>query len=211
MIMPLIEMFFIYICFHLVLNHKQNIADILEDYDQTKNNFKQLLNHSYSHNQQLIYNTESKFDKNRPHNLTMDEMDTIMFCSIIVQENLRIRKTEIEYLTKKMNLSSTNPVYEKIGTDIFEVCIKKANIKIVNTFIINLTYFNNFKWSKNFEKFGQISFNRYKTRSDLYLTHSQRILLSLYERVDEIFRQKRVDQLEKFEKEKKQGIKDEDL
>ena len=211
MIMPIIEMFFFDICLHLVLNHKQNLADILEDYDQTKNNFNQLLNLSYSHNQQLIYNTESKFDKNHPHNLTMDEMDTIMFCSIIVQENLRIRKTEIEYLTKKMNLSSTNPVYEKIGTDIFEVCIKKANIKIVNTFIKNLNYFNNFKWNKNFEKFGQISFNRYKTRSDLYLTHSQRILLSLYERVDEIFRQKRVDQLEKFEKEKKQGIKDEDL
>ena len=43
-----------------------------------------------------------------------------MFCSIIVQETLRAKKEEVENVTKKMNLSSTNPVYEKIGTDIFE-------------------------------------------------------------------------------------------
>ena len=87
--------------------------------------------------------TES--DKNRPYNLTYDEMDTMMFYSIIIQETIRAKKKVVEEIAKKMNLTSNNPVYDKIGTDIFEQCNKKAGMDIVNKYIRNLTYLNNFK------------------------------------------------------------------
>lgn len=75
--------------------------------------------------------TES--DKNRPYNLTYDEMDTMMFYSIIIQETIRAKKKEVEEIAKKMNLTSNNPVYDKIGTDIFEQCNKKAEwILLIN-------------------------------------------------------------------------------
>jgi len=178
----------------LVFNQETNKTYSFDDYNETKGKHNQTSNHSFSHNQKQRYNTKPHYDKNRPYNLTIDEMDTMMFCSIIVQETLRAKKEEVENVTKKMNLSSTNPVYEKIGTDIFEQCNKKANIILVNTFIKNLTYFKNFRWDKNFETLGQIDFGKYNNESDLMLTQSQRILMYLYQRVDELFRQKFADE-----------------
>ena len=178
----------------IVLNQEPNQTYTFEDSNQTKNKHNPTSNHSFSHNQKQGYNQKPQYDKNRPYNLTIDEMDTMMFCSIIVQETLRAKKDEVENVTKKMNLSSSNPVYEKIGTDIFEQCNKKAHIVLVNTFIKNLTYFKNFRWDKNFETLGQIDFTKYNNESDLILTQSQRILMYLYQRVDELFRQKLADE-----------------
>ena len=178
----------------LVLNQESNQTFSFEDLNQTKNKPNPTSNNSFSHNQKQGYNPKPHYDKNRPYNLTIDEMDTMMFCSIIVQETLRAKKDEVENITKKMNLSSSNPVYEKIGTDIFEQCNKKAHIILVNTFIKNLTYFKNFRWDKNFETLEQIDFTKYNNESDLILTQSQRILMYLYQRVDELFRQKLADE-----------------
>ena len=57
-----------------------------------------------------------------------------------------------------------------------------------------MTYFKNFKWDKNFETLGQINFAKYNNESDLILTQNQRILMYLYQRVDELFRQKLADE-----------------
>lgn len=171
-----------------------NNTDIFNDSDLDTNN--------KHYNQRHRYNSmKSETDKNRPYNLTYDEMDTMMFCSIIIQETLRTKKKEVEEITKKLNLSSANPVYDKIGTDIFEQCNKKASMDIVNKYIRNLTYLNNFKWEKNFDNFATINLTEYNNQSDLILTQSQRVLMYLYQRVDELFRQKRADKRDEIEQE----------
>ena len=171
-----------------------NKTDIFNDSDLDTNNTH--------YNQRHRYNSmKSETDKNRPYNLTYDEMDTMMFCSIIIQETLRTKKKEVEEITKKLNLSSANPVYDKIGTDIFEQCNKKASMDIVNKYIRNLTYLNNFKWEKNFDNFATINLTKYNNQSDLVLTQSQRVLMYLYQRVDELFRQKRADKRDEIEQE----------
>ena len=171
-----------------------NNTDIFNDSDLDTNNTH--------YNQRHRYNSmKSETDKNRPYNLTYDEMDTMMFCSIIIQETLRTKKKEVEEITKKLNLSSANPVYDKIGTDIFEQCNKKATMDIVNKYIRNLTYLNNFKWEKNFDNFATINLTKYNNQSDLMLTQSQRVLMYLYQRVDELFRQKRADKRDEIEQE----------
>ena len=187
----IINHLFFFFLLNLVINQEQNNNNIIEEPNQTKLNLNQTINQTHSQNQQK----QNKYnDKNHPYNLTMNEMDTMMFCSIIVQETLRTKVSEVENITKKLNLSSTNPVYEKIGTDIFEQCNKKANILLVNTFIKNLTYFNNFKWDKNFESLAQINYGKYNNKSDLILTQNQRVLMYLYQRVDVLFQQKRADE-----------------
>ena len=40
-----------------------------------------------------------------PYNMTIDEMDTMMVCTIVVQEAVKKFKTDIESLQKKFNLS----------------------------------------------------------------------------------------------------------
>ena len=172
-------------------NNTYNIDE--SDYDSLNNT---------QYKQRNRYNSmKSETDKNRPYNLTYDEMDTMMFCSIIIQETLRTKKKEVEEITKKLNLSSTNPVYDKIGTDIFEQCNKKATMDIVNKYIRNLTYLNNFKWEKNFDNFATINLTKYNNQTDLMLTQSQRVLMYLYQRVDELFRQKRADKRDEIEQE----------
>jgi hypothetical protein len=182
-------------------NNQQNTP--LNNNNSINENLTESTNSTPVNNKRKKYNNaqQSNIDKERPFNLTYDEMDTMIFCSILVQETLKGRANELENLTKKLNLSSSDQVYDKIGTDIFEYCTKKADIKIVNNYIKHLYYFNNFRWEKSFENYTQINFTKYNNRTDLYFTQSQRILMFLYEKVNEIFRQKRADQTVHFENE----------
>ncbi len=141
------------------------------------------------------------FKSKIPFNMTIDEMDTMMVCTIVVQEAVKKFKTDIESLQKKFNLSSPNPIYEKVGTDIFEKCNKDTDIKLVNTFMKNLTYLNNFKWVKQLDEIIKIDYDKYTNETDLRLTMDQQILMYKYQRVDELFRQKRADERDNIDKE----------
>lgn len=142
-----------------------------------------------------------EYDKFRPFNLSNDEMDKMIFCTFVIQNTLRERKTELEKLQERMNLSSPNIIYEKLGTDMFEKCNKKADINVVNKYIKNLTYFDNFKFDKSFTPLVEIDFEKYNNESDLVLTMDQQVLMYKYQSVEEVFRQKRADQRETTEKE----------
>ena len=144
-----------------------------------------------------------EYDKFRPFNLSFDEMDTMIFCTFVIQNTLKDKKDDLIGLHKKMNLSSPNIIYEKIGTDMFEKCNKNADINIVNKYIKNLTYFNNFKNEKSFKPLVDIDFDKYNNESDLVLTMEQQILMYKYQSVEEVFRQKRADQREEYEQEEK--------
>ena len=142
-----------------------------------------------------------EYDKFRPFNLSFDEMDKMIFCTFVIQHMLKERKTELENIQNKMNLSSPNSIYEKIGTDMFEKCNKKADIDVVNKYVKNLTYFDNFKFEKNFKSLVDVDFEKYNKESDLVLTMDQQVLMYKYQSVEEVFRQKRADQRETHEKE----------
>ena len=144
-----------------------------------------------------------EYDKFRPFNLSFDEMDKMIFCTFVIQNTLKDKKDDLLNIQTKMNLSSPNIIYEKIGTDMFEKCNKNADINTVNKYIKNLTYFNNFKFEKSFKPLIDIDFDKYNNESDLVLTMEQQVLMYKYQSVEEIFRQKRADQREAFEQEEK--------
>ena len=139
------------------------------------------------------YRKRPEFDKDRPFNLTYDEMDKMIFCTFIVQETIREKKENFEAIQKKMNLSTPNPIYEKLGTDMFEKCNNKVDINIVSKFIKNMTYFNNFKMDKSYKALVELDYDKYNNESDLVLTMEQQVLMYKYQRVEDIFRQKRAD------------------
>ena len=144
-----------------------------------------------------------EYDKFRPFNLSFDEMDKMIFCTFVIQNTLKDKKDDLLNIQTKMNLSSPNIIYEKIGTDMFEKCNKNADINTVNKYIKNLTYFNNFKNEKSFKPLIDIDFDKYNNESDLVLTMEQQILMYKYQSVEEVFRQKRADQREEYEQKKK--------
>ena len=148
-----------------------------------------------------------QYDKNRPFNLTYEEMDTMIFCTFVIQETLRDKRTEIEKMQKRMNLTGPNQIYEKVGTDMFERCNKKVDIDVVNKFVKNLTYFDNFKMDKSFKSLSEVDFDKYNNISDLILTMEQQVLMYKYQSVEELFRQKRADQRDTTVKDNNEKIK----
>ena len=141
------------------------------------------------------------FKSKIPFNMTIDEMDTMMLCTVIIQEAIKKEQKNIEALQKRLNFSDINPIYEKVGTDIYERCTKEADIKIVNIFMKNLTYFNNFKWRKEFNEFTKIDYDKYNNYSDLRLSTEQQILMYKYQKVDQLYREKKADDRDLIDKE----------
>ena len=148
-------------------------------------------------------NQKIDFDSKIPFNMTYDEMDKMMFCAIIVQESLRMKKADYEAVQKKLNYSNINPIHQKVGTDIFQRCYKKVDIELTHTYMKNLTYLNNFKWKKEFDEIAKINISKYNNDTDLRLSEAQEFLMIKYQRVDELFRQRRADQRDNIDKEKR--------
>ena len=169
--------------------------------------FSQLFLNNISINSQVsnssiplnINNTEGKkvIDSKKSFNITIDEMDTMMFCTVIVQESTKNYEKKFNEIHKKLNVSN-NIIKEKVATDIFEKCTKNINIKNVNYYIKNLTFLNNFKWEKNFEEFTKIDFDKYKNQSDFQFTIEQQVLMYKFDKVEEIYKQKRTEERERY-------------
>jgi hypothetical protein len=166
--------------------HEEPVDNTDEIIDEDIEEIKENVNKS-------SYRKRPEFDKDRPFNLTYDEMDKMIFCTFIVQETIREKKEDFEAIQKKMNLSTPNPIYEKLGTDMFEKCNNKVDINIVSKFIKNMTYFNNFKMDKSYKALVELDYDKYNNESDLVLTMEQQVLMYKYQRVEDIFRQKRAD------------------
>ena len=146
-----------------------------------------------------------QFNETEPFtmNMTKDEMDIIMFCTVIVQESLRKQKNEIEKFSKKLNFNNSNPLFDKIGTDFFETCYKKINIKTVNQYVENLTFIKEFKWEKEFDEYTKLDEKKYKNESDLNFSIEQHLLMQKFRKVNEIFDDRRMERNERISKENK--------
>ena len=108
---------------------------------------------------------------------------------------------EVDSIQKRLNVSNVNQIYDKIGTDIFEKCNKKMDIKVVNKYLKNLTLFNDFKWEKDFDEIIKIDPDKYANQTDLRYTMDQQVLMYKFNKVNEQYRQKRADQRENIEME----------
>lgn len=151
-----------------------------------------------SKNKTLNNNTKKIVDSKKPFNITIDEIDTMMVCSIIMEQKIKKYTSKIEKLQKKLNVSTTELVTNKISADIFEQCNKLIKIEKVNYFINNLTFMNDFEWEKNFDKITEINFDKYKNITDLEYTTNQQVLMYNFQKAEEVFKQKQMEDRERY-------------
>jgi len=138
------------------------------------------------------------FNSKIPFNMTMDEMDTMMFCTLVVKDALQKERSKIDAVKTRLNISAS-PVYEKIGTDIFNMCNKNVSLSFVNTYMKNFTYLKKFEWQKELDDIIKINYDSYNNETDLKLTIDEQILMYKYQRVDELFRQRRADLRDEYD------------
>ena len=142
--------------------------------------------------------TKTLIDSKKSFNLTVDTIDTMIVCSIIMEEKIKKYSSKIESLQKKLNVTTPELVSNKISVDIFEKCNQKINIEKVNKFIKNLTFINDFSWERYFDEISEINFDKYKNVSDLDYTSNQTLLMHYYQKAEEVFKQKQIEDRERY-------------
>ena len=141
---------------------------------------------------------EDDIDYSQKFNLTIDEMDKMLLCSIFIQKALSKDKDRIEALINKTNISESDSylVFDKIGADIFERCYKDIDIKTVRKYFYNLSTVGDLDWDEKYDK--------YLNKLNFTLTDEQKLLSIKFSSI-----KKRLNEKQKEDKEKKEKMKDE--
>ena len=145
-----------------------------------------------------LNNTKKIVDSKKPFNISIDEIDTMIVCSIIMEEKTKKYSSKIEKLQKKLNITTPELIVNKISADIFEKCTKLIKLEKVNYFVKNLTFINDFVLEKNFDKISEINFDKYNNKSDLEYTMSQQVLMYNFQKAEEVFKQKQIEDRERY-------------
>ena len=142
--------------------------------------------------------TKTIIDSKKSFNLTIDQIDTMMLCSIIMEEKMKKYSSKVDDIKKKLNITTPELVHNKISVDIFENCYNNLGINIVNKYIKNLTFIQSFYWEKYFDEISDINFDKYKKESDLEYTTNQTLLMHYFQKAEEIAKQKTEDDRERY-------------
>ena len=150
-------------------------------------------------------NQEEIIDYTKKFNLSIDEMDKMLLCSIFIQKALSKDKDRIEALINKTNIPEDEHylVFDKIGSDIFERCYKDIDMKTVRKYFYNLSTVGDLDWDKNNDKYVEIDYDKYLNESNFNLTEEQKLLSIKFNAVKQ-----RLTEKQKEEKEKKEIIKE---
>ena len=148
---------------------------------------------------------EEIIDYTKKFNLTIDEMDKMLLCSIFIQKALSKDKDRIEALINKTNITEENHylVFDKIGSDIFERCYKDIEMKTVRKYFYNLSTVGDLDWDNKYDKYVEIDYDKYLNESNFNLTEEQKLLSIQFNAVKQ-----RLTEKQKEEKEKKEIIKE---
>ena len=149
---------------------------------------------------------EDDIDYSQKFNLTIDEMDKMLLCSIFIQKALSKDKDRIEALINKTNISESDSylVFDKIGADIFERCYNDIDIKTVRKYFYNLSTVGDLDWDEKYDKYVEIDYDKYLNKSNFTLTEEQQLLSVKFNSI-----KKRLNEKQKEDKEKKEKMKDE--
>ena len=148
---------------------------------------------------------EEIIDYTKKFNLTIDEMDKMLLCSIFIQKALSKDKDRIEALINKTNIKEEDHylIFDKIGSDIFERCYKDIEMKTVRKYFYNLSTVGDLDWDNKYDKYVEIDYDKYLKESNFNLTEEQKLLSIKFNAVKQ-----RLTEKQKEEKEKKEKIKE---
>ncbi len=182
--------FFLLLSISLILSQNINENAKNEGKKKLKEETSKLKNKNLNLTNNNLSQEENR-NKNPPLNMTNDEMDKIMLCTAVVQDVIKQKQKDLEKVKNKLKLSNMNMLVEKVGTVIFEKCTKKMDMKTVNKYFKNLNLLTNYEWEKSFNEYLKVDFEQYHNTSDLTFTPEQELLMYKFNKVNELFRQKR--------------------
>lgn len=144
--------------------------------------------------------TQQDIEAPKSFNITIDEMDKLMMCSMFISYAFDKDKDRVFQLSQKLN-STYSETSEKIAYDLIDICLEKITMKQVNKAFNNLTFNKNFKWEKELDPFIAIDYDKYKDKKSLIPTASQQVMNYKLQKVREIFQQKQDEERRKLEEE----------
>ena len=100
------KIFFLLISLSLIISHETNKTEELKETNEVIKESNTTNNETKDTNtqKQQKYDLKSKI----PFNMTIDEVDTLLLCTVIVQEAIQKEKTNIKALQKRLNFSNVN-------------------------------------------------------------------------------------------------------
>ena len=152
---------------------------------------------------------EDNIDYIEKLNITIDQMDTMLLCSIFIQKGLSKDKDRIEALIAKKNISEQDQylVFDKIGADLFDNCYKNIELKTVRKYFFNLSSVGDLDWEKSYDKFVEIDYDRYLNESNFTLSNEQKLLSIKFNAIKKRLNEKQIEEKEKREKIKEEQYK----
>ena len=180
---------FLFILFSLLKNF---ISSQIQDQNKTSSNSSE--------------SKEDNIDYIEKLNITIDEMDKMLLCSIFIQKGLSKDKDRIEALINKTNIPEPDHylVFDKIGSDIFEKCYRDIDMKTVRKYFYNLSSVGSLDWDKKYDKYVEIDYDKYLNESNFNLTEEQKLLSIKFSAIKQ-----RLTEKQKEDQEKKEKIKEE--
>lgn len=136
-------------------------------------------------------------------NITINEMDKILYCSVVYQLKLDQDESKISEIIKRLNMTKDEELYEKITDEMLEKCFNKVNDNTVSEYFQNLTYIKEIFWQKEYNDYVDIDYNKFQTKKDLELTVNEEIISYKYNKLIQVYQQKKEDEREKIENESK--------
>ena len=131
-------------------------------------------------------------DFKEPIELSDIEMDTLILCTYLSHQALKKKYTnDIKKIADKLGVKETKKVYDKLGAEFLENCVNNIENEVVNKYITNLTYHNNFQWEKEFDEYTKIDPDKFNDTSDLKFSIDQQILLKFLKQSNEEFERRK--------------------
>lgn len=124
------------------------------------------------------------------YKISKDEMDILLYCSVIWQNLVEKEEENIQKLISDLNITNPDPLYDRIGIDILKSCLKKVTIDDVRNHFKNLTYYKEVEINNILLKDQKIDFEGYRANPVFNLTDEEEILAYKIQKTMQLFQKK---------------------
>lgn len=136
-------------------------------------------------------NSSKNFSNKASYNLSEEEMDKILFCSMIWLGKIEDDYASIEELKKELNITKPEIVNIKIGVDIVKSCLEKVKIEEARKYFYNLTMLKEVEPDNIYFENTKIDFDGYRKNPNFILTNNEETFSHKIKKTLDLFQKNR--------------------
>ena len=155
---------------------------------------------------------ENKKEEDKKIVLTEEEIDKYLFCASLFHYKIHKDEALIDEINKKLNTSSRDDAFNKVGSVILVKCFKNVPINTVRNYFSKGLYIKliNNTMHESFQEYYDIDYSEYKNKDDLLLTDEEYDSSLKFQKALEIYNNRTSKYNEELRK-KEDKMKKEDL